>query len=49
MLGNKPIENEFYHFKEMFDQRAKKAETRKEFFDTVRQIFTLKEAIMSSE
>jgi hypothetical protein len=49
LLGNRPIENEFYHFKEMFDQRARKEDTRKEFFETVRQIFTLKDAIMGSE
>ena len=33
----------------MFDQRARKEDTRKEVFETVRQIFTLKDAIMDSE
>ena len=36
LLGNRPIENEFYHFKEMFDQRARKDDTRKELFAAVR-------------
>ena len=36
LLGNRQIENEFYHFKEMFDQRARKEETRKELFAAVR-------------
>jgi hypothetical protein len=41
LVGNKEIENEFYHFKEMFNTRAKKEETRKEFFDITKQIYTL--------
>ena len=49
LLGNKEIENEFYHFKEMFDTRARKDETRKGFFDIVRQIHALRNEILQSE
>ena len=49
ILGNKAIENEFYHFKDMFNTRARKEETRQEFFRLVRQIHTLKDAILSSQ
>ena len=48
LLGNKAIENEFYHFKDMFDSRARKTETREAFFGIVRQIHTLADAIMAS-
>jgi hypothetical protein len=36
ILGNKEIENEFYHFKEEFNSRAKKEETRSSFLSCVR-------------
>ena len=48
LLGNKEIENEFYHFKEMFDTRARKEEIRKGFFGVVRQIHTLRNEILKS-
>jgi hypothetical protein len=49
LLGNKEIENEFYHFKEAFDTRARRDDTRKGFFDVVRQIHTLRNEILQSE
>jgi len=36
ILGNKEIENEFYHFKEEFNSRAKKEETRSSLLSFVR-------------
>lgn len=49
LLGNKAIENEFYHFKDMFNTRARKVETREAFFSMVKQIHTLAPAILSSQ
>ena len=48
ILGHKEIENEYYHFKEMFYTKARKEEHQKEFFSIVRQIFSLKTLIMTS-
>lgn len=36
ILGNKEIENEFYHFKEEFNSRAKKEETKSSFLEYIR-------------
>jgi hypothetical protein len=49
ILGNKEIENEFYQFKEMFEQKTKKKELKDEILTTVKQIFTLKDKILASE
>jgi hypothetical protein len=35
-LGNKEIENEYYQFKETFDARARREDTRNSFFSIVR-------------
>jgi len=48
LLGNTAIENEFYHFKETFNTKARKTETREEFYGLVRQIHTLQGKIMAS-
>jgi len=48
MLGNKAIENEFYHFKDMFNTRARKEETRQGFYGLVKQMHTLRDAILAS-
>lgn len=47
-MGNKEIENEFYHFKEMFEQKGKPKE-RAEILALVSQIFALRETILRSE
>jgi hypothetical protein len=36
ILGNKEIENEFYQFKDMFNTRARKQETKDKYFAAVR-------------
>lgn len=36
LLGNKEIENEYYHFKEMFNTKARKEEHKKLFYEVVR-------------
>lgn len=49
LLGNRAMENEYYHFKDMFGTKARKTEVREAFFAIVRQIHTLKGAILSSQ
>jgi hypothetical protein len=49
LLGNRAMENEYYHFKDMFGTKARKADVRDAFFAIVRQIHTLKGAILSSQ
>jgi len=48
LLGQKEIENEFYHFKEMFNTKARKEEHQKLFFNMVKQIHSLKDHILAS-
>ena len=48
LVGNNAIENEFYHFKDMFNTRARKEETKESFFGIVRQIHTLSKEILGS-
>ena len=48
LLGNKEIENEFYHFKDMFETKARKETVKKEFLSLVRQIHTLKDKILAT-
>ena len=48
MLGHKELENEFHHFQEMFDTKARKDDTRKEFFEIIRQIHARRNDILSS-
>jgi hypothetical protein len=42
LIGQKEIENEFYHFKHHFESRIRRPETRQELVEMVRQINTLK-------
>ena len=46
LLGDKAIENEFYHFKEMFNTKVRREDTKTALFNLVRQIHTLKTLIL---
>ena len=49
LLGNKEIENEYYHFKDQFDSRIRREETRDHVKDVIKEIFLARDEISKCE